>query len=467
VEFHDSCEPSTTSCPLLPGQRVNILDVPYESRSRSSSISSISSDIHTLNPADKYVNPKPPTLPATCFEIDCHSERVVQELEDCVETSLERAETDLTFGSKFQNWMPRSLFRTTRPMTSSSLPLSVTSSTTHTFQRCLRRRAFSEGERISVPDSYGRTGICEAEIFGEDSGLGWEGETDDGDSAIFVKPGNLHITSDGSGFISAFRGKDDAQIDGLTFYDEDSLGSFPDSRPISRGGEQEDAYEAPFGLNNALLELDPVGTDHSYASFPCIFSSSEATPLAKDAESSSQFPSWRDPTDFQYLVSEEGPIQSPSFSLHTASSCGILTPNRNPEHQEKEYFPPGADYFGENFGSSRRASNASDTIHMRPNDQDHDSEFCAALGISELLGNGASDNTSLNVDFDELFSHRNIFSHKDASQGTITPLDKIAAAEQHGSLEHAAPPRSVEPQNPLGQIDTLIDDFAYLGGAVS
>lgn len=68
-EFHNSTEPSTTSCPMLPGQLVNVLSVPMAlsgNRSRNASVSSTSSDHRTMNPQDKYVNPRPvpkPTLP--------------------------------------------------------------------------------------------------------------------------------------------------------------------------------------------------------------------------------------------------------------------------------------------------------------------------------------------------------------------------------------------------------------------
>ncbi|KAF1998402.1 hypothetical protein P154DRAFT_621760 [Amniculicola lignicola CBS 123094] len=56
-EYHNPSEESTTMCPLLPGQRLNVLEVPTESRSRSSSESS---DVFTRNPADKYLTPIPP-----------------------------------------------------------------------------------------------------------------------------------------------------------------------------------------------------------------------------------------------------------------------------------------------------------------------------------------------------------------------------------------------------------------------
>ncbi|OAG40714.1 hypothetical protein AYO21_05012 [Fonsecaea monophora] len=71
IEFHNSAEPSTTSCPMLPGQLVNVLNVPFaltsSSRSRNDSVSSTSSDHRTMNPTDKFLNPRPvpakPSLP--------------------------------------------------------------------------------------------------------------------------------------------------------------------------------------------------------------------------------------------------------------------------------------------------------------------------------------------------------------------------------------------------------------------
>lgn len=70
LEFHNSAEPSTTACPLLPGQLVNVLNVPFalsSSRSRNDSVSSTSSEICTMDPADKFMNPRPvpakPSLP--------------------------------------------------------------------------------------------------------------------------------------------------------------------------------------------------------------------------------------------------------------------------------------------------------------------------------------------------------------------------------------------------------------------
>lgn len=56
-EYHDPSQPSTTACPLLPGQRVNILEVPSDGGS--------SSELHTQNPQDRYRTPIPPiTVPS-------------------------------------------------------------------------------------------------------------------------------------------------------------------------------------------------------------------------------------------------------------------------------------------------------------------------------------------------------------------------------------------------------------------
>ena len=68
IEFHNSAEPSTTTCPMLPGQLVNVLNVPFAltsgGRSRNTSVSSTSSDHRTMDPADKFLNPRPvPTKP--------------------------------------------------------------------------------------------------------------------------------------------------------------------------------------------------------------------------------------------------------------------------------------------------------------------------------------------------------------------------------------------------------------------
>ncbi|KAJ5747073.1 uncharacterized protein N7511_008769 [Penicillium nucicola] len=69
IEYYNEREPATTSCPLLPGQPVNVLNVPIilpDSRSheRSGSSGSTKSEYRTMNPEDKFMNPrKPPPQP--------------------------------------------------------------------------------------------------------------------------------------------------------------------------------------------------------------------------------------------------------------------------------------------------------------------------------------------------------------------------------------------------------------------
>lgn len=67
TEIHNTALPSTTSCPYLPGQPVNVLNVPVQInplRERSASEGAISLGIHTMNPADKFLAPRaPPPTP--------------------------------------------------------------------------------------------------------------------------------------------------------------------------------------------------------------------------------------------------------------------------------------------------------------------------------------------------------------------------------------------------------------------
>lgn len=62
TDFHNVCERATTTCPLLPGQLVNVLNVPYAfsgNRSRDASAGSTSSERRTMDPNDKFENPRP------------------------------------------------------------------------------------------------------------------------------------------------------------------------------------------------------------------------------------------------------------------------------------------------------------------------------------------------------------------------------------------------------------------------
>ncbi|KAJ5047720.1 hypothetical protein J3E74DRAFT_469734 [Bipolaris maydis] len=59
-ELHNPAEESTTFCPLLPGQRLNVLDVPREGHGRSHSDTTFA---FTRNPNDRYLTPVPPTPP--------------------------------------------------------------------------------------------------------------------------------------------------------------------------------------------------------------------------------------------------------------------------------------------------------------------------------------------------------------------------------------------------------------------
>lgn len=59
-ECHNPSQPSTTVCPLLPGQSLNILEMPIEDHSHTSSGDSTA---FTRNPQDRYLTPVPPGKP--------------------------------------------------------------------------------------------------------------------------------------------------------------------------------------------------------------------------------------------------------------------------------------------------------------------------------------------------------------------------------------------------------------------
>ena len=71
VDYYNDAEPATTGCPFMPGQLVNIFDVPIELgpeqwRRRSQSATDIpSTEVaeRTMKPSDKFVNPRPPPRP--------------------------------------------------------------------------------------------------------------------------------------------------------------------------------------------------------------------------------------------------------------------------------------------------------------------------------------------------------------------------------------------------------------------
>ncbi|GIJ83461.1 hypothetical protein Asppvi_002283 [Aspergillus pseudoviridinutans] len=69
VEYFNEAEPVTSLCPLLPGQPLNVLQVPVilpdtrHTHSLQDNPSSRQPDIRTMNPEDKYMNPRRPPKP--------------------------------------------------------------------------------------------------------------------------------------------------------------------------------------------------------------------------------------------------------------------------------------------------------------------------------------------------------------------------------------------------------------------
>ncbi|KAI0969249.1 hypothetical protein F4678DRAFT_169124 [Xylaria arbuscula] len=66
TETHNPSLPTTTTCPFLPGQTVNTLDVPSERRTRmkSASMNSLrNTEYKTMDPVDRFTTPRPAPVP--------------------------------------------------------------------------------------------------------------------------------------------------------------------------------------------------------------------------------------------------------------------------------------------------------------------------------------------------------------------------------------------------------------------
>ncbi|PSR83622.1 hypothetical protein BD289DRAFT_435620 [Coniella lustricola] len=126
-ETHDPSRPSTSACPYLPGQTVNIMVIPAEKprRKRRASLSSMNDDdFMTMDPDDRYLTPrKPPVLPAIP---DFLGPR--HRLPTSPSPSLKHKISDRSLPSASSQswWSPKKLF--TRKHTSTSSQGSVDSS---------------------------------------------------------------------------------------------------------------------------------------------------------------------------------------------------------------------------------------------------------------------------------------------------------------------------------------------------
>lgn len=63
IDFHDPAKPSTKACPFLPGQVVNVLDVPTLAVPMNDvngrDLDLLESAVYTMDPQDKYLKPRP------------------------------------------------------------------------------------------------------------------------------------------------------------------------------------------------------------------------------------------------------------------------------------------------------------------------------------------------------------------------------------------------------------------------
>ncbi|CAK7220364.1 hypothetical protein SBRCBS47491_004164 [Sporothrix bragantina] len=143
LETHDPAVPSTTTCPYLPGQRVNTLWVPIEqppsfspssvARQRSASVNAVRRcDYRTMDPADRFLTPRPP--PAAPSSISSTEQN--RPLSPCPQNHLlrhQRSARSLSpAAASLSTWSPRRFFaRRASPSRERSRPIIMTTADEH------------------------------------------------------------------------------------------------------------------------------------------------------------------------------------------------------------------------------------------------------------------------------------------------------------------------------------------------
>ncbi|ROW12099.1 hypothetical protein VMCG_00704 [Cytospora schulzeri] len=121
VEAHDPSRPTTSACPYLPGQTVNMMHVPAEvsDRKRSASLSSVrDEDFKTMDPNHKFITPRAaPTAP----EVVKPGHRAVTSQTPAEHLKHKRsARSDRSISPTPSWWSPRKLFHRKNSPSSSS-----------------------------------------------------------------------------------------------------------------------------------------------------------------------------------------------------------------------------------------------------------------------------------------------------------------------------------------------------------
>ncbi|CAK7269574.1 hypothetical protein SEPCBS57363_003671 [Sporothrix epigloea] len=153
LETHDPALPSTTTCPYLPGQRVNTLWIPIErpSLSASSDDALRCCDYRTMDPSDRFLTPRPPNVPLPPTPTTEHSSL------DSPNQLLPRqrsARPRSPAASSPCTWSPRRFFaRRTRPSHYRSRSILVTPAHAHSGDSDLRSSSADRRseDRLRIP----------------------------------------------------------------------------------------------------------------------------------------------------------------------------------------------------------------------------------------------------------------------------------------------------------------------------
>lgn len=154
VEAHDPSRPTTSACPYLPGQTVNVMHVPAEvsNRKRSASLSSVrNEDFKTMDPNHKFITPQ--TVTSVADVVKSGHRAVTAQAPGEHQKHKHSARSDRSVSPTPSWWSPRKLFHrknsSSASSNTSSESLSVLRSSRDEHRRSIAS-ASSEGSRIQA-----------------------------------------------------------------------------------------------------------------------------------------------------------------------------------------------------------------------------------------------------------------------------------------------------------------------------
>ena len=425
AEAYDDNQPFTSDCPLLPGQTVNVIEVPTElleppSRCRSASLdvagtlASLSS-MHTLDPGHKYLALDPP--PVSKVHGRCISDMALNgRLENTAHSVRSSQRVSPPTSSHLEHPGPA--------MDCNYAPTRCYAASRSTYSRRSWGSAAPSCAHSSVIDAYGI----------ESPGFDFDNQSD---PFALDAPVSRPVTTAA-----------DYQ-DGLSFFDFQAYGSISDAGLEDREERCTSSQALRTSQYSAMTHDSRPTTSHSSLHWrPRLFSFPNSTQDHGEAESTS-------PSEFSPRQSTEDhspgsdahafDICSPTFSADTLSSGGLNTP------------------FRLSMGYSRTAT-------ARTGDEQIDDSIESVAERLRDLDSGSGEDVSRSMEKNEVMFSGYALPHP-AGAESVHSLSKISSSGYSGRDKELPPlPSMMEvDQSHQGSsfADAIFSELGYLGGSIA